>query len=256
MLSEEQRSKGLAALAIAVLVAVASLAAWPGTHLVPLAPAISANAPKPCEGATTNCEANDNNESGPILLAGRFVSDHKDEITAISTALLAIITAFLVYIARSQYVTTQAQLRAYVFVFNGQVSLRKWEQTSELCCLFEIELKNFGQTPARDYTTWVNHAIGDANDIPFTRPPPITNRQKSTILGPSASTTWNFARKFNVGELDEIRAARKAMFVWGGCDYRDVFGKPHYFIFRFKMAGRENQGIWKLRPHDMGEEGD
>jgi hypothetical protein len=88
--------------------------------------------------------------------------------------------------------TAKHQLRAYVFVLNGRVDLRKWGNTDDFCCRFVVELKNFGQTPARKYTTWVEHVIDDINAVPFTRPPPIVNRRKATIVGPSASTTWDF----------------------------------------------------------------
>ena len=58
------------------------------------------------------------------------------------------------------------------------------------------------------------------------------------------------------GDLEKVRAGTKAIFVWGGCDYRDAFQNPRRFIFRDMMSGREDAANgWALKPHPMGYEG-
>jgi hypothetical protein len=177
-------------------------------------------------------------------------------ITGVATVCLAIITGWLVFVARDQSNTTREQLRAYVFVCNGHVNVVTMGATKTLAYKLNIELRNFGQTPATHYTTWIDSAIRNVDKVPFTEPPPIDRRQAPSIMGPTASTTIEFATPFEVCELDDVRAAKKAIFIWGGCDYVDVFGRDHYFIFRFKILGHENQGLWRLRPHEIGEESD
>jgi hypothetical protein len=63
-------------------------------------------------------------------------------------------------------------------------------------------------------------------------------------------------------ELQAIRGRGKAVFVWGGCDYKDAFGNPRQFIFRSAVNGPEMSGSssgqawrgWTLRPHKAGYE--
>jgi hypothetical protein len=152
--------------------------------------------------------------------------------------------------------TAKRQLRAYVFVYNGEVEIVTIGETKTLAYKLRIELRNFGQTPARRYTTWIDHAVKNVDDLPFAGPStPIDKRSAGTIMGPTASTNIEFATPFAVGELDDVRGARKAIFIWGGCNYVDVFGCERYFIFRFKISGHENRGMWRLRPHEIGDEG-
>jgi hypothetical protein len=190
-----------------------------------------------------------------VYRIGSWLDDHNGAVTGAATVFLTIITWRLVIVARDQSKTTRAQLRAYVFVYNGQVNIVTIGATKTLAYKLSIELRNFGQTPARKYTTWIDHAVRNVDDLPFTRPPTIDNRSGPTIMGPTASVTIEYATPFEIGELDAVRDAKKAIFIWGGCDYVDVFGCAHYFIFRFKISGHENQGAWRLRPHEIGEEG-
>jgi hypothetical protein len=196
----------------------------------------------------------------------KFLDRYSALITAVATATIGIFTYTLKTSTdrlwdagekqRKLYEdTAKAQLRAYVFVYNGQVSLVTIGATKILAYKLSIELRNFGQTPARKYTTWIDHAVRNVDDLPFTRPAPIDKRLAPTIMGPTAGVTIEDATPFNVDELDDIRAAKKAIFIWGGCDYVDAFECDRYFIFRFKISGHENQGLWRLRSHEIGEEG-
>jgi hypothetical protein len=71
-------------------------------ELVSLAPPIAPTAPKPSENTGSNPNSSQNPHSGPIVSILRIVRQYRDEITAISTAFLSVITAGLVYIARQQ----------------------------------------------------------------------------------------------------------------------------------------------------------
>src|SRR5579871_4460933 len=89
-------------------------------QLVSLAPTSTGRIPAPQNNQET-AQTPDNNDHpsflGVVSFAfGDFVSRYKDHITSVSTALLTIITGILGWVARSQYTTTQKQLRAYVMV--------------------------------------------------------------------------------------------------------------------------------------------
>ncbi len=52
---------------------------------------------------------------------GAFVDHHDGAVTALATVLLAFITAGLVYVARLQIRTTQAQMRAYIHISDATI---------------------------------------------------------------------------------------------------------------------------------------
>ena len=78
------------------------------------------------------------------LQIGPVFHRDRDDITAASTALLAIITALLVIVARRQYTTSQSQLRVYVFLDNAFIS----NLGDSWSIIYKI--KNYGSTPAHN----------------------------------------------------------------------------------------------------------
>lgn len=168
------------------------------------------------------------------------------------TFLLACFGFWQIMVSRS---TAKRQLRAYVFVHNGEVRLANIGASQTSGYKLSIELKNFGCTPARGYPIWVDNVIRNIDELPFTDSPKIGKQSPPTIIWPTASATIDFATPFEDGELEAIRVATKAIFIWGQCSYMDVFKKPCYFKFKFKISGHENQGLWRLRPHEIGEDG-
>jgi hypothetical protein len=184
-----------------------------------------------------------------------FISAYKDEISAVSAAFLAFITFALAFIAYHQYKTTQRQLRAYVFVDDGFAKLNT-DGTYQVL----IWLKNSGQTPAYRYSTWIGGEILPFKNTTFTKSTPLKDRKGESAVGPGSMTQIAPAPVRLIGdELDEIRAERKAIFVWGGADYTDAFKKRRYLIFRMRMAGPEivtpdGRRGWPLKPHPLGYE--
>jgi hypothetical protein len=183
MLVAEQRSTLLAVVCIAVLVVVAFWAALSGNNYTSLPPPITTTIPQPCQAGASDCGSTYNSYTGPIVTVDRIVRAHSGEIEAVSTALLTIITAGLVYIARAQYVTTRAQLRAYVFVKEGSIT-RKVNNIGQVVFSAHLNVRNFGLTPAYNFTTEHDIAILAAGNKDFTD---LHNRsdRKSTI-GPGA----------------------------------------------------------------------
>jgi hypothetical protein len=80
---------------------------------------------------------------------GAYVVEKNPAITAIATALLAIITFGLVHVARRQIKTTEAQLRAYVFGTAKTLNIECAKETGNPTkIIIQYETKNWGQTPA------------------------------------------------------------------------------------------------------------
>jgi hypothetical protein len=159
-------------------------------ELVSLAPSPANTEPKPSENTSSNANSNQNFHTGPIVTVLRTGRQYRDEITAISTALLCFITARLVYIARPQYKTTQAQLRAYIWI--KAIALNDWQIGKLPNGLLEIG--NSGVTPAYDVTTWATCLVYPfplPNGIPF---PPLKDGSEppqtktKTVIHPSTGT--------------------------------------------------------------------
>ena len=150
-----------------------------------------------------------------------FVVKERDTITAVSTLLLAIITVGLGFIARSQYRTSRAQLRAYVGVetANYSVNLPKHEA--------RVRIRNFGQTPAYK----VACSIGIEIVAEFT---PATDGKKARIPGlatiyPQHSQTIRRKVDFVAPDGD----GPVGIFVFGRIEYTDAFGDSRWTNFRF-----------------------
>ena len=122
----------------------------------------------------------------------------------------------------------------------------------------DVVLKNSGQPPGYELTTWIYTSVSDSNgSLPFSEPRPISERTGKSVIGPGSEA---LITQFNVltnDDLLNVHAGSKSIFVWGGADYKDVFGTPRRFIFRCVVAGPENQpGVWPLTPHTLGYEAD
>lgn len=192
-----------------------------------------------------------------------FVKSNNDVIVAICTALvaaftivLAFATVFLWYATRDlvkgSEETAERQLRAYVAIQSGRIDHAVVDNAPGF--RVQIQLKNSGLTPAYGFTTWVMEPkILPVDAIPFGPPRPLSERTGSSIMGPGADTWINWYARFSGSDLDDIRTGKKAIFVWGGADYTDAFGKRRYFIFRDMMTGtEENPAVWALKPHRLG----
>ncbi len=157
--------------------------------------------------------------------------------------------------ARQSADAVVAQLRAYVGINSGSVTPATVNNAPGL--RVHVELKNSGITPAFDFTTWIKILVADKDaPPPFTEPIPVVERGAKSIVTGGASVHINWSGVWAAGDLEKVRAGIGAIFVWGGCDYRDAFQNPRSFIFRCMMSGPEDAGTgWALKPHPTGYEG-
>jgi hypothetical protein len=153
--------------------------------------------------------------------------------------------------------TAKRQLRAYVFVKDGRIDITP-DGTGFVS---RINFKNFGQTPAYQYSTWIGGGIFQIDDLPFpSKSKPLSERVNRSIVGPSAETPMvTGPTALSPANLQAIRNETMAIFIWGGVDYVDAFGKSRRFILKMRMTGNETQfgeGVrgWPLTPHPLGYE--
>jgi hypothetical protein len=122
-----------------------------------------------------------------------------------------------------------------------------------------IELKNYGNSPGYDFTTWIMppQILKVADAAPFGPPRPISERSGQSIIGPHSSAWINWFAEMSPDELAAIRARDKGIYVWGGADFKDAFGHARKFIFRCLITGEQTElgGTgWALAPHKQGYE--
>lgn len=124
-----------------------------------------------------------------------------------------------------------------------------------------VQLRNFGATPAYRLSTWVREPrILEPSAVPFDEPIVPLNERATSIIGPQSDAHINWYSVFSAGEVEAIRNRERAIFVWGGADYVDIFGNPRTFRFRCMMIGPEeiggSGGIWALKAHPLGYDAD
>jgi hypothetical protein len=200
----------------------------------------------------------------------QHIFDKPDAYVALFTAVLAISTIYLWAVAKKTAdaakravelsdITAERQLRAYVTVIAGGMTLINLIEGG-IGVRVHVSLKNSGQTPGYKFTTWIKPPqVLDDNADPFTEPTPIDKRTGSSIIGPGAEVHLNQIIKIDQPTAGLLASGAKRVFVWGGADFVDAFGKKRYFIFR----DRSGTGIFDtvghqlaLAPHKKGYDGD
>jgi hypothetical protein len=145
--------------------------------------------------------------------------------------------------------TAERQLRAYVLGYLGHIRVAaSWD--GELALDGSVVLKNFGQTPASDFQSWVIIDLLDSNERPFDR---IGNAVPGGVVAPTCEVTLPL--RFGPISNDDIRAIEdgsKRIFVWGSAQYFDAFKQRRYF--RFYNWNGDGHGQWGMVPSDRPHE--
>jgi hypothetical protein len=178
MLTDEQRSTVVAAICIAVLVTLASLASWSGTIVGSSSPTAIEQSPVQTGQYRNQDQSSNEDETSPIIAAlsaiDAFITRYKDDIGAISTFFIMVFTGilgwFTVSLARSTRIAAQhipRVERAYVFLHPdigyagplwaaGVINIRAIKIT--------FSLRNQGKTPA--IIRRINVELGVFNSTP------------------------------------------------------------------------------------------
>jgi hypothetical protein len=152
--------------------------------------------------------------------------------------------------------TAERQLRAFVAIHGGEVTHAIVDDAPGF--RVHIEMKNSGVTPAYDFTTWIKRPeILEPDALPFGPPTPTSERTGGSIVAPGSGVHQNWYSPLLPEQAAEIRSGVKAIFIWGGANYRDAFGKQRHFVYRIAISGGEDgPGMWALKPHKQGYDAD
>jgi hypothetical protein len=132
--------------------------------------------------------------------------------------------------------TAERQLRAYLFP--DAIIITDIESYPEVT----VTIKNSGQTPAQEHSIWATMGVAS---FPNCDSPTRPNGPPNSSMGPLApgATTHFFIvpqPRITAHDLQEIREGRAAIYLTGGIEYRDAFGKSRYTNFCYVRAADDS----------------
>jgi hypothetical protein len=179
-----------------------------------------------------------NTKETPSDWTQNYICDVKitDAYIAFFNGLLVVVTVGLIVVGyltiRKMRDTEERQLRAYVFADAGPL-----EKGANNVWRYVINYRNSGQTPAYEFTQYTQAGIFDepAPENTFAIVLRQLGRNSKAPLPPNQRDTVSATNTFNVtpAEISDIRAGRKAFYVWGEIQYRDAFKRRRTVRFRF-----------------------
>jgi hypothetical protein len=143
---------------------------------------------------------------------------------------------------------SERQLRAYVFATKCLITEFDYDRGFTV----EVEVKNFGNTPAYDLTLWADSFIDD-KDVSDER---FATREDGTLLkadvGPTAEIHGKITRtKLTRSDAAALRENLQVIYVHGELTYTDAFRRRHEGVFRFHFGrdhGLPNRGAMAYCP--------
>jgi hypothetical protein len=189
---------------------------------------------------------------------GVAVDANNGTLTAIGTILLAVITGWLVVVARDQTRTTRRQLRAYLGIDASAFEmLPKPDSTAGIWPnQIRLRVENSGQTPAYHVTShlnqrWDPHIDAVPADFDFVDCAAKGGRSVAVIGAGKHSPPIGFG--INAEQFANAAAGKTFLFYYGHIDYRDVFGDPHVTRFCYFLrphGDRPGGALMMAEPHN------
>jgi hypothetical protein len=188
----------------------------------------------------------------------RFINAVGVAFIAAFTVLLALSTAMLWHatraLVRDAKDTAERQLRAYVGDYKADMKIVTFE-AGGFGVRAHLELRNFGQTPAYDFTIWSRTQVDEENAIPFGQGLQEGVALQKTVAFPDAGLHVNQIFAVTDEDLAAIRNGTKKVFLWGEAKYVDAFKRNRQFDFRIWNTNRnyDHPGeVWDMGAHPSG----
>jgi hypothetical protein len=185
----------------------------------------------------------------------------------VCTGLLVCVTAGLVKFTKKLWKSTsdlvedakgtsKRELRAYIGMGGGEVFVLPNNILRGV-----VEIKNFGETPARNVMVAITGELRTPGDIrTFNDPDFIPHKQP---IAPTMS--WTFGHEFlgmTDQDLKDVLADKKLVYIWGHVRYQDIYNETQTLRFRLRnvvkllVTTEEGTSItkWKFYPEDEGNE--
>jgi hypothetical protein len=211
-------------------------------------------ATKATEGEQAQGKANDNASKTPKEAPESKGWSLSDKIAAVASIIAAVQSFALFWTIREMRMSSQRELRAYLSaeeckladgsqIREAILSSNKYRQNlvsddvQDNKPYIHIAIKNSGQTPAyRVGHFYCVYVTDNENEIMEPSIPPHAERP---YVGPGSGMVRRqpYERILSDSEIDEIRAAIKAIYVVGRIEYIDAFGCRHFTNYRLKYSG-------------------
>ncbi len=131
--------------------------------------------------------------------------------------------------------TAHSELRAYVGVPKAEIAFPNGRPDEQWLPTIKLEIRNSGQTPARNVQISSTIAIVDRGGVPSD---PVTEEPKNMgYLGPGQSIFHGRIpqRLRWIIEKPSLQNGSRVMFVYGRITYRDAFDKFRWTDFKFYL---------------------
>jgi hypothetical protein len=144
---------------------------------------------------------------------------------------------------------SQRQLRAYIGI-NGSAD----EPTGETW--LELEIKNYGQTPAFKMQFWLNLGIFGYPKTDFIHKSINDSMSGRITLAPGATRTISLPKPWkSQKEADEINKGSIAIYIWGEITYGDAWGVGRKTGFRLYVNSATKSGKSEMVSISFCDEG-
>lgn len=143
------------------------------------------------------------------------------------------------------------QLRAYVCVAGAVMNFQSKENPE-----VQVEIKNFGVTPAYNLRHWI-HTWIERYPLNVSLPTPSDDFQMAeSILPPTGTHIMVLSRPLPIPAhaLPMIGTPEGTIYVYGEIRYRDAFGAERYTRYRLIYGGEEGLRGGLLKPDTQGNE--
>ena len=193
-----------------------------------------------------NCTAQDADKEGNQVDVMRLLNKFLADPIAILTGLITLANFGLVWLVYKQIddarASSERQLRAYVFLEGVSISDGATVVPPRLDCIdipgFTLGFKNSGQTPAYRMASWAAIKVAEKTEENSFVIPPLQDLSIANLgSGCQLPKFLNLQRKLTSDELADIRAFRKAIYLYGRAEYTDAFKRKRFTNFRMWYAG-------------------
>lgn len=181
--------------------------------------------------------------------------EHKSVIAnSVIAFFTVVLAAFTILMWRHGKETTKRQLRAYVGVESGQITIGPTGRTFEA----HVKITNAGQTPGGAFVSTAKVELS-GSAVPFLFEVEHEAQPPKSIIHPRSSANLDRSRDFTPADLQAVENRTMCIRFWGRIDYTDAFGEAHYYIFRTSVTGPpktlpDNTRYWPLTPDPSGYE--
>jgi hypothetical protein len=179
--------------------------------------------PEQAQKETTNAESRTQHDGKNWMLS--------DKIAVAATIFAALQVIALIITIGVQRRYGQRQLRAYMCVSKGHLSIGNTQIIADIC------IRNSGQTPAYDVKQTIGLLVDEYPTKKTLVVPKMGANHPKTIIGPHDYLTA--FGKLDMEPSDEVGTPQATVYVFGEVHYLDAFGKRQWTKYRHIFGGPE-----------------